>query len=853
MLALRALSAFTCVSLGSFTANALDLPSNLTPGIWGTVLTWSVGAIAASYVCGSLLTRAGRLALNPPLPKPNLDELVPFIRIEDDLMTVTCEPSKARPSGRSTNSNNSRFIVLEAEGLNFASTHPDDLEIFRRAKVPWQARLAEHKIAAHVIFDHKLIDVSVAGSSDNEFLDEVNKAWRNKFSNAFSNRNYIILIDEGGGELSEALTTTRNILHDIKPRVLMHFDSKRLEKEEFENGVKAMDSDLWRFLYEEINSDLPVRTLLNINDIPRSIQGGEMMFDEKTGTQVITDGIRTRYIKYVVLTKAEKESIYTDMWTMRQLLSLPHEISICLCLRPRSGSFSSQTLKERKANQEFKSDGVTDAQVEDFKGLKEQFREGAEGLTETEIIIKCQGNSEFAASRAADAVIEVWTQSESFRAGVACLSIQNEFLRRLPAGGVPVRELNLGRSSVADWTPFEGTPRGMEKCWWGPHPLRLVRTTGGAAYPLGIHEHQREEALANVSLIGKPGSGKTVTASWLITGALTHFPKMRVLCFDNMDGLSVSTRAFGGEIVRPGQERFAPLQLEDTLTNRSFLQEMLMEMSGCKERSDQEEIEKGLDLIMRMPKTDRTLNNFVNTCVNRNTDIGQGLSAWVGRGAHAGWMDAEDCSLNFDKSRWLTFDMTRLLQNPRVCAIYMAYVMHRLQNDFWSGAPQPHIIFVDEAPTMFAMSPLLAKTFELIARNIRRKMGSIIFAFQDAEGMGESGSVITSSCSTMVFWRNPSLNKKLYKETFNLSDSDINFILDKDEGSRHLRRSALFIHKRETGQVSTPLDLSLDGLGEYLGLFRSGEDAAHLAEECLIEFGERSWVRPYLARLKASQ
>lgn len=855
MVGSRVLSAIICasVSFWSRPVYALELGSNMTPGRWGIVVTWSIGAIAASYILGSLLTRAGRRALSPPLPVPNLEELVPFIRIEEDLMTVTCEPTKARPADRNAGKANSRFIVLEAEGLNFASIHPDDLESFRKAKIPWQSRLAECKVAAHVIFDHKLISVSVAGSSNNEFLDEVNKTWRSKFQNAFSNRNYIVLIDEGEGDLNEALTSTRNILQEIKPRVLMHFDAKQVDVEAFDSGVKAPDSKLWQFLYEEINSDIPVRSLLNMYDIPRSIQGAEMEFNEQTGTHVIYDGIRTRYIKYVVLTKAEKESIYTDMWTMRKLLSIPHEISVCLCLRPRGSSFSSRKLKAQKSNQEFKSDGISNAQEENYKDLTEKFREGEEGITETEVIIKCQGDSELDAAKAAEAVIEVWTQSESFRAGVAALSVQNEFLRRLPAGGVPIRELSLSRSSVADWTPFEGTPRGTEKCWWGPHPLRLVRTTGGSAYALGIHEHEREEALGNTSFIGKPGSGKTVLASWMITGALTHFPKMKVLCFDNMDGLSVSTRAFGGEIVRPGQERFAPLQLDDTLSNRSFLQEMLQEMSGCTTRPDQLEIEQGLDMMMTMPKSERTLDKFLKDCVYTNSDVGQGLSAWVGQGAHAGWMDADECSLDFNKSRWITFDMTRLLTNPTVCSIYMAYVMHRLQNDFWLGAPQPHIIFVDEAPTMFAMSPLLAKTFELIARNIRRKMGAIWFAFQDAEGMGASGPVITSSSSTLVFWRNPSLDKKLYKETFNLSDSDINFILDKDESSRHLRRSALFIQKRESGQVSTPLDLGLEGLGEYLGLFRAGEDAAHLAEECLIEYGADQWVRPYLARLKQLQ
>lgn len=827
----------------------------------GSALSYAAYAItglAATFIGGKILTVGGRAAFTPPLPSPNLQEKLPLIRIESDGYTVICDRPQYSVEGRKqVGKHDLRFCVIECEGINYASTSPEKILSFRNRRIAWQSRMAEMQTSGMIIFDRKLMNVTISGDSENEWLKKVNDRWSQNFKNAFSNRSYILLIDEGSGNLKSAISNTMTLFEEAKPKLLRHYITEHHDVDEYGSKIKLPDSELWRFLSELVNIGMPVRSILNEDDLSASLANSNLDFDDRLGDLRISDGITERFHKFIILTKMEKERIQTDDRLMRRLLMLNHEITIHLCIRPHDGMWSKAQLKERRANLDIKDKGMTDKMKSEFDDLGEGFNEGEDGFTETELIIAVHGNNQDATNAAAESIINLFTNDDNFRAAVACFTIENEWERRLPSGGRPIRELRLGRNSVADWTPFEGTPKGRETCWWGPRPLRLVKTPNGAAYALGVHEHSREEALGNLCLIGKSGSGKTVAASWMITGALSNFKDMRAICFDNMNGLTVATKAFGGVVVSPGSFQFAPLQMEDTQVNRSFLVNLLMEMAGNNKISKQEEfraeqlvIEQGLDLFMPMDTKDRTLDKFLKTGIRNNTATYRGLMAWVGSGAYAGWMDGEIDSLNLDISNWITFDMTLLLERPEVCSIYMAYVMHRIQTELWSGSPKSHILFMDEAPTMFSMSPLMMKTGVYIARNIRKKKGAVWFAFQDAEGMGKAGKSIVSSSSALAFWRNPSLQKEDYRKEFNLSESDLRFIADEDDSLRHLTRAALFVHKTEHGQQSTPVDLSLNPLGDYLYLFKSGEDAAEIAEVSIREFGENSWVQPYIERMR---
>jgi len=849
---------FTSTSLSALATAAWPIGANAYSGIGpvpdvslANVVGLGAGLLGMAYVGGrAMLARRRRPG---EALEPNLDDLLPFIRIDGDNQTVICERPKYTVEGRKqVGKHEVRFSVVKFGGIDYASTPPEQLEAFRRARMAWQNALADAECAAMVVVDRHLLGVTMAREAENEWLQEVNTRWAEEFDNAFSNDLSVVLIDEGTGDLGAALRETMTILSDAKPRVVRHFDVQAFAPGE-RDVASEPDSELWLYIFDLVNAGLPVRRLLSPDDLPQSLKGSAFEFDEFTGTVGVTDGVRERFQKFVVLPKITRERVECSERVMRRMTMLDHEVTVYLMIRPREGEFSKTRLAARQANREIDLEGMTETMAADYKAMREGFTEGREAFTETEVIIRAQGATREAAGRAADAVVAAWTQDDNFRAAVATRTLINEWERRMPGAGYPLREMNLTRAAVSQWTPLEGTPRGMDRCWWGPHALRVVRTMNGGAYHWGVHEHAGDEALGNMMLLGKPGSGKSVATAWLITGALGYFPDMKVFCFDNMNGLSVPTKAFGGIVVTPGHDRFAPLQIEDTPANRVFLVQLLMDMAGADDfdgekdrREAQEEIEHGLDLIMPLPREVRTLRKFIDQGVHKNSDVGRGLRAWVQGGAFAGWMDGDIDSLDFSRARWLTFDMTRLLSSQRVLSVYMAYVMHRIQTEIWDGPPQSHIVFIDEAPTMFNASKLMMDTGTYLARNIRKKKGAVFFAFQDAEGMGDAGDVIISSCAALGFFRNPGLNKKLHRDKFNLSEADIRFIADEDQTVSHIRHAMLFVHKTQRGQESTPLNLYLGALGELMALFRAGEDSVDLAEQCIREHGEKRWVRPYL-------
>jgi len=191
--------------------------------------------------------------------------------------------------------------------------------------------------------------------------------------------------------------------------------------------------------------------------------------------------------------------------------------------------------------------------------------------------------------------------------------------------------------------------------------------------------------------------------------------------------------------------------------------------------------------------------------------------------------------------------MQRAIENERIAAAMVSYILHRIRTEVWRK-PTPHIIFIDEAATLAASSPNFVRLAKYLLRNIRKKMGAVWLAFQDPGGMGEMAEVARNSTATMFFWRDPSASEADY-EGLNLSPADFRFIRDRDEGLRRLRRAVLAVRKLETGRESVIIDGDLSGLDELLQLFRAGSDAAEVLRQCEEEYGSECFEQ-YLDEMR---
>ncbi|TJV08272.1 MAG: type VI secretion protein, partial [Mesorhizobium sp.] len=105
-------------------------------------------------------------------------------------------------------------------------------------------------------------------------------------------------------------------------------------------------------------------------------------------------------------------------------------------------------------------------------------------------------------------------------------------------------------------------------------PIALLETTSQTAYYFNFHV----DDVGNFTVFGPTGWGKTVAMSFLLAQSMRVEPRPRCVYFDKDRGAEIFVRALGGryEVLQPGvQTGFAPLQLDDTPENRSFVDTLL--------------------------------------------------------------------------------------------------------------------------------------------------------------------------------------------------------------------------------------------------------------------------------------
>lgn len=812
------------VLLAANTAVAQSIQVGVPPATWWSAAITFGMITSAGAVAVALLPPVMRF-YRPSVPKPNLTEEIPFLRIDNDGQTVLCEDGI-------------KFRVLELEGVNYASIDRAQIEEYFKARRYLLKQLDQIGGIQLIIFSERAkMRVRLAEGGTNEWLAEVNQVWADGFEQSYVNRHSVIVIDLNSGNLDDACDAVRNNLNDFGVSTLTHSNEG--------------PSPLWAFLYRYVKGLGGPGWHGPGEDLPAELADGAMFFDPSNGMIESTDGERRRFWKIVTADHLGEEA---DAGLMRRMGNINREVIAVHRIVLKGLSDSSSMIRKKKANNFMF--WANERQKAEFDEAEDALFAGDEGYADYELSFSVYGDTP---EEAHDAAAEVKSMLTQFRGrGVTETTfVEDAHWDRFPHKRPLWLRAHMPRlSDVAEMLSFEGTPRGLLKCWWGPSPLRTMRTAASVPYGVGVHEHEREEALGNAAFIGKPGSGKTTLAAWLITGALSQFSNMRVFCFDNLDGLSVPTIAFGGTVVRPGTPgdktfSLAPLQMDNTRENREFLGPFLLGLAGVDIDAPRhlKVINEALDMIMVQPKRDRTLTELVHNCVAHDTEVFIGLESWIDHGTLSGWFDGESDSVDLDASRWITFDMQRVIENPRLASSLVLYISHRIRTTIWA-TPTPHIIFVDEAATMAAANTQFVTLFSYLARNIRKKMGVVWFAFQDPGGMGEMNEVVRNTTATNFFWRDPSTTNADY-DGFNLTEADMRFIRDDDDQLRHLRRGVLAVRKLEAGRESVVIDGNLAGLGKYLQLYRSGSDAADTLAKNRAKYGDDKCIGPYLADMSA--
>jgi type IV secretion system protein VirB4 len=378
-----------------------------------------------------------------------------------------------------------------------------------------------------------------------------------------------------------------------------------------------------------------------------------------------------------------------------------------------------------------------------------------------------------------------------------------------------VRRALISSANMAGFGSFHGFALGQASGnHWGD-AVTLLETTSATPFFFNFHHGD----LGNFSVIGPSGSGKTVVMNFLAAQAQKFKP--RTILFDKDRGAELFIRGIGGRYSRiaPGDPTgFNPLSLPDTAANRAFLRDwlaVLLKADGPEEFST---ISAAVDATYANDPSLRRLRHFKELLAGTRRpepgDLADRLAAWIGEGEHAWLFDNERDRLDLAE-RVLGFDMTALLENPRLRTPTMMYLFHRIDERL-DG--QPTMILIDEGWKALDDEVFAARIRDWL-KTLRKRNALVGFATQSARDALDSriSTALVEQTATMVFMPNSRARPEDYCDGFGLTPHEFALIRSLPAHSR------CFLVRQPDASVVVRLDLS--GAPEVLTILSGRESA----------------------------
>ncbi|HEY8603840.1 VirB4 family type IV secretion/conjugal transfer ATPase [Tsuneonella suprasediminis] len=376
-----------------------------------------------------------------------------------------------------------------------------------------------------------------------------------------------------------------------------------------------------------------------------------------------------------------------------------------------------------------------------------------------------------------------------------------------------VRRAMISSANMAGFGSLHGMALGQaEGNHWG-EAVTLLQTTSSTPFFFNFHNGD----LGNFSVIGPSGSGKTVVMNFLAAQAQKFNP--RTILFDKDRGAELFIRGIGGRYDRIASGEptgFNPLALPDTPTNRAFLREwltVLLKADGPEEFST---IAAAVDAAYANDPSLRRLRHFRELLSGTRRpepgDLADRLGAWIGTGEHGWLFDNADDKLDLDV-RTLGFDMTALLENPRLRTPTMMYLFHRIDERL-DG--KPTMILIDEGWKALDDEVFAARIRDWL-KTLRKRNALVGFATQSARDALESriSTALVEQTATMVFMPNSRARAEDYCDGFGLTSHELALIRSLPAHSR------CFLIRQPDASVVVRLDLS--GAPEVLTILSGRE------------------------------
>ncbi|MEL7728675.1 VirB4 family type IV secretion/conjugal transfer ATPase [Citromicrobium bathyomarinum] len=363
-----------------------------------------------------------------------------------------------------------------------------------------------------------------------------------------------------------------------------------------------------------------------------------------------------------------------------------------------------------------------------------------------------------------------------------------------------VRRAMISSANMASFGSLHGFALGQaEGNHWG-EAVTLLETTSATPFFFNFHNGD----LGNFSVIGPSGSGKTVVMNFLAAQAQKFSP--RTILFDKDRGAELFVRGIGGRYDRiyAGEPSgFNPLSLPDNPANRAFLRDWLGVLLKAEGPEELQTVSHAVDAAYENDASLRRLRNFRELLSGTRRpeagDLADRLSAWIHGGEHAWLFDNETDELDLER-KTLGFDMTALLENPRLRTPTMMYLFHRIEERL-DG--EPTMILIDEGWKALDDEVFAARIRDWL-KTLRKRNALVGFATQSARDALESriSTALVEQTATMVFMPNSRARPEDYCDGFGLTSHELALIRTLPAHSR------CFLVRQPDASVVVRLDLS---------------------------------------------
>jgi type IV secretion system protein VirB4 len=376
---------------------------------------------------------------------------------------------------------------------------------------------------------------------------------------------------------------------------------------------------------------------------------------------------------------------------------------------------------------------------------------------------------------------------------------------------------------------------------WGD-AVTVFDTTSGTPYYFNFHLRD----VGHTTVIGPTGAGKTVLMNFLACQSQKF--NCRMFVFDKDRGADIFVRAMGGvySIIDPGDRcGFNPLQLPDTMENRTFLAEWLKTLLTLHDEpftaDDFDKVEEAIAVNYKLDPKDRILRNIapVFGLEGPGTLAGR-LRMWHSDGQYAGVFDNEKDNINFFADTIFGFEMGEVLANKICLMPTLLYLFHRIHLSL-DGTPT--MIILDEAWALIDNKVFVQKIKDWL-KTLRKLNGMVVFATQSVEDATNSdiSSTLIQQTATHIFLPNPKATED-YKRCFMVSDREYNLIKNTDVGSRY------FLCKHGKDVVVARIDLS--GMDDIIHVLSGRAETVAILDEIIAQVGENpdDWLPIFYQRV----